>query len=350
MANTVKFNTVINGTEVRAIDSVSLEIAQPTNISRNNGQLAQAEWMNSESGPMLSALASLMNCMEIDWGQAKWDGTEVDIEDLIDGDGIANVKSSYDVLRLLFYCIHAIQNGVIKKPNKNGYWYVGPAPLTEASEPNVEAAHGMYEKTIIGWHEIEGKPTEISVGTTAPIGTTITTWYIAMPADLGINKICSGGVEDKAVTSEVITLANGVDYIQFKVNNTARVTYDLSKKVEIIEKGYWFSYGNHVISDTNYREVNGAVTFDSTDEIPKTTPFGELHGNIYILLPTGVWFDIKTSGGDYASATIQDVNIPNHTVYKVSHLDENGSLVIYESSDEKWGDLFDKDGNPILDY
>ena len=80
-------------------DNVSLWIDKPNNISRNNGQLAQFAWNGGQ--PDLSKLSQLMNCMEIDWGDATWDGTEVNIDDLKHGNGIANVRSSYDVLRFV---------------------------------------------------------------------------------------------------------------------------------------------------------------------------------------------------------------------------------------------------------
>ena len=84
--------------------SLSIEIKKPTNISRNSGQLAQWGWPANENQPNEDKLSNLMSCMEIDWGNAKWDGDNIDITDLINGSGIQNIKSSYDILRLLLWC------------------------------------------------------------------------------------------------------------------------------------------------------------------------------------------------------------------------------------------------------
>lgn len=97
-----------NGNGDRNGDKISINIEQPTNIIRNKGQLAQSDWKNEnepssiENGP--GGFSNLMNCMEIDWGNASWNGEEIKINDLLSEDGgFKNIKSSYDILRLLIW-------------------------------------------------------------------------------------------------------------------------------------------------------------------------------------------------------------------------------------------------------
>lgn len=96
-------------------DGLSLDIIRPTNISRNEGQMAQKAWP-SDNTPASTycgkgGFANLLNCMEIDWGNAKGDTKIPDISDLSTANGsLRNIKSSFDVLRVLFWCYNKINN------------------------------------------------------------------------------------------------------------------------------------------------------------------------------------------------------------------------------------------------
>ena len=131
--------------------NVSLGIDKPNNISRNNGQLAQFAWNGGQ--PDLSKLSQLMNCMEIDWGDATWDGTEVNIDDLKNGNGIANVRSSYDVLRLLFWCVKqhlspAVQYTITYNIDGGS----GTAPASQTVSPGTVIQLPTYSGTKSGYN------------------------------------------------------------------------------------------------------------------------------------------------------------------------------------------------------
>jgi len=54
-------------------NGVTLDIEKPLNISNNTGQLAYAKWPNDHGPSSYEAFGKLMNCMEIDWGGAKYE-------------------------------------------------------------------------------------------------------------------------------------------------------------------------------------------------------------------------------------------------------------------------------------
>ena len=92
---------------------LSLSIKEPTNITRNDGQIAQNAWIAGHPATTYigkNGFGDLMSCMEIDWGNANWNGTEINIQEMINGDGLKNIKSSYDVLKILFWCYNKINN------------------------------------------------------------------------------------------------------------------------------------------------------------------------------------------------------------------------------------------------
>jgi len=92
---------------------INIEIKKPSNFLNNDGQLAKFPW--KDKLPQSNAFADLINAMEIDWGNAYWYGTEINIDDLlVDVDdytqGFKNIKSSHDLLRILFWSINHIEN------------------------------------------------------------------------------------------------------------------------------------------------------------------------------------------------------------------------------------------------
>lgn len=92
---------------------LSLSIKEPTNITRNDGQIAQNAWIAGHPATTYigkNGFGDLMSCMEIDWGNVNWNGTEINIQEMINGDGLKNIKSSYDVLKILFWCYNKINN------------------------------------------------------------------------------------------------------------------------------------------------------------------------------------------------------------------------------------------------
>ena len=108
------------------------------------------------------------------------------------------------------------------------YWHVGTDPITSESVPGSGTVYAFDDAREVGWHTIEGTPEEIQVGPTARLSTSAP-WYIAIPSNLGITKPTSGGLVDEAISSTVITLADGVDYRVFTTPNLKKVDYLMTK-------------------------------------------------------------------------------------------------------------------------
>ena len=131
-------------------NNLSLNIEQPTNILKNKGQLAQTDWVdeetpqNIENGP--GGFSNLMSCMEIDWGNASWNGESINIDDLVDEDGgIKNIKSSYDILRLLMV---NLKNGEYSSTNPSS----STTNITNGSQIHVYNVNGINKLYIGNWY------------------------------------------------------------------------------------------------------------------------------------------------------------------------------------------------------
>lgn len=125
----------------------------------------------------------------------------------------------------------------IEPPAIQLYWYAGNDPISSETIPGSGDVHAFDENTLIGWHTIEGKPTEIQVGDFPDPGVLVD-WYIAIPHSLNITKAYSGGMEDDSAfwrddinsNYEVITLADGVEYNVFKYCDTVKYGIEYTMK------------------------------------------------------------------------------------------------------------------------
>lgn len=106
------------------------------------------------------------------------------------------------------------------------YWYVGTDPITSSSVPGSGTV--TNDETVIGWHPINGEPTEIQVGSTARLSANAI-WYIAIPSYLGITKPTNGGLTDQSISSSLMTLADGIEYRVFITPAAKKVNYLMTK-------------------------------------------------------------------------------------------------------------------------
>ena len=214
-------------------ENVSLGIDKPNNISRNNGQLAQFAWNGGQ--PDLSKLSQLMNCMEIDWGDATWDGNEVNIDDLKDGNGIANVRSSYDVLRLLFWCVKQLLKPAVQYTityNIDGG--SGTAPASQTVNPGTVIQLPTYSGTKPGYNSkdkwIIGSQ-EYAPGSNYTVNSNVTakwkwevipvTQYTVTFVDRGTTLKTVTGPTGKLVTPPSDPTRSGYDFIGWNTNQNA---------------------------------------------------------------------------------------------------------------------------------
>lgn len=147
-------------------DGLSLDIIRPTNISRNEGQMAQKAWP-SDNAPASTyygkgGFANLLNCMEIDWGNAKGDTRVPDISDLSTSSGsLKNIKSSFDVLRILFWCYNSIKSKtdeyIVEFINDGQIIGITTGPTgTLVNRPTTPSKDGY---TFAGWSKTNGSNT-----------------------------------------------------------------------------------------------------------------------------------------------------------------------------------------------
>lgn len=333
-------------------ENVSLGIDKPNNISRNNGQLAQFAWNGGQ--PDLSKLSQLMNCMEIDWGDATWDGTEVNIDDLKNGNGIANVRSSYDVLRLLFWCVKqhlspAVQYTITYNIDGGS----GTAPASQTVSPGTVIQLPTYSGTKSGYNSkdkwIIGSQ-EYSPGSNYTVNSNVTakwkweiipvTQYTVTFKDRGTTLRTITGPTGKSVTPPSDPTRSGYDFIGWNTNQnastgiqvistigTSNVTYYAIWK-EQVQTTYYFSIGTTIPNTANYTTANGATTI-----IPTTTTYSSTQRNYhYILIPSNKIITIVDVNFNNAPINITEqtsIIIPNHKVYKtVGALSVGGTVRI----------------------
>ena len=333
-------------------ENVSLGIDKPNNISRNNGQLAQFAWNGGQ--PDLSKLSQLMNCMEIDWGDATWDGTEVNIDDLKDGNGIANVRSSYDVLRLLFWCVKQLLKPAVQYTityNIDGG--SGTAPASQTVNPGTVIQLPTYSGTKPGYNSKDKwiiDSQEYAPGSNYTVNSNVTakwkwevipvTQYTVTFIDRGTTLKTVTGPTGNPVTPPSDPTRSGYDFIGWNTNQnastgiqvistigTSNVTYyAIWKEQEQIT--YYFSVGTTIPNTDNYTTVNGATT-----TIPTTTTYSSTQRNYhYILIPSNKTITIVDVNFNNAQINITEqtsIIIPNHKVYKtVGALSVGGTVRI----------------------
>ena len=246
-------------------ENVSLGIDKPNNISRNNGQLAQFAWNGGQ--PDLSKLSQLMNCMEIDWGDATWDGTEVNIDDLKNGNGIANVRSSYDVLRLLFWCVKQLLKPAVQYTityNIDGG--SGTAPASQTVNPGTVIQLPTYSGTKPGYNSkdkwIIGSQ-EYAPGSNYTVNSNVTakwkwevipvTQYTVTFVDRGTTLKTVTGPTGKSITPPSDPTRSGYDFMGWNTNQnastgiqvistigTSNITYYAIWKEQVKTAYYWY--------------------------------------------------------------------------------------------------------------
>lgn len=101
----------------------------------------------------------------------------------------------------------------VKEQTVSYYWYVGTEPITSSSTPGGDIVYGMDESTELGWHTLEGNPTQIQVGPKRLDSKSY--WYVAVPSYLGFTQAWGGAMVDELMVPQNITLADGIEYTVF---------------------------------------------------------------------------------------------------------------------------------------